>query len=422
MDFFVHSISKYLWALGLGIPVGSILTRFAWGYLSGGAHRGCKRLGCEANKELSLDGKQSIEKPGQWKIKALMIYPIKSCFPVMLQEGHVIPTGLKYDRQFSFAELLPVSESDREKPKFPKDHRGRHHWKFITQREYPLLARVKTELWIPDEASPTYSEKEPNVANGGCLVVSFPDPANDRCSISFQVPFNPCEARIKQMKYPEETMRIWVDFPQALNMTSEIPLEALSKLKELLSSEKPRKLEELALFRVDSNRETKRLREVYRNAPKKEDLGYQPVIGFADSYPLHMINMASIHDVGNHVMPEAQSLNPLRFRANLYIEGPEAFAEDSWRLIGIGASKYDVSSRTARCKLPNVDPKTGVKDNNEPRRAMDEYRKIDAGCPNEPCLGMQLTPVLPEGEIKVGDDIEVLETGEHFYLKWPEYM
>lgn len=36
---------------------------------------------------------------------------------------------------------------------------------------------------------------------------------------------------------------------------------------------------ELALFRVCDSKP----REVYRNAPKKEQLGYQSVVGFADA-------------------------------------------------------------------------------------------------------------------------------------------
>ena len=430
VDLFTDSVVMHLLALGLPfIPVAAFI---AWGYSNTKktqptAYRGCKKLGVLANQELSLHGKrdhlqgvQSDEKADQWRIKALVIYPIKSCFPVMLECGDVIPTGLKYDRQFSFAELVPVSEADREKPKFPKNYEKKYHWKFITQRESPLLTKVKTELWVPNEDSPTYSAKEPNVTNGGCLVISFPEPVDESKNVSFHVPFDPCEARIKRMKYPEETMKIWVDFPRALNMTSEMPPEALSKLKDFLSSQRLKKLENLALFRVDSGREDKQLRDVYRCAPKKEDIGYQPVVGFADAYPLHLLNTASIHDLANHVEPEAPRLNPLRFRANLYVEGPKAFAEDDWKLIRIGEADYHVSCRTARCNFPNVDPETGLRDRNEPRRAMDQYRKIDKGCSNVPCLGMQVTPMQPQSEIKVGDKIEVLETGEHFYLSWPK--
>ena len=430
-ELVIHSVSAHF--LALGVPFIPVLAFLAWEYSNGKAkeidlRRGCKRIGRAANQELDLYKEQRViqeaqveAEKGQYSIKALVIYPIKSCFPVMVDHGDVVSTGMKYDRQFSFAELVPISKADREKPKFPKNYPDKCHWKSITQREYPLLTKVKIELWVPDEGCPSYSAKDPNIANGGFLIVTFPDPTNARHSLSFQVPFEPCEARIKRMKYPEQSVQIWVDFPRAINMTSEIPPETLTKLKELLSLQKPGNLSQLALFRIDSSRGNEQLREVYRCAPKREDIGYQPVVGFADAYPLHLINTASVHNLSTRIDSEASPLDPLRFRANLYVEGPKAFAEDTWKLIRIGAAKYHVSSRTARCNLPNVDPQTGIRDRNEPRRVMDNHRKVDKGCPKDPCLGMQVTPMQRHGEINVGDKIEVLETGEHFYLNWPEY-
>lgn len=74
-----------------------------------------------------------------------------------------------------------------------------------------------------------------------------------------------------------------------------------------------------------------------------------------------------------------------------------------------------ISCRTTRCKLPNVDPETAIADRYHPSNTMLKYRVIDGGSKNA-CLGMQVTPLV-EGKIKVGDKIEVLETGEHFFLK-----
>lgn len=45
---------------------------------------------------------------------------------------------------------------------------------------------------------------------------------------------------------------------------------------------------------------------------------------------------------------------------------------------------------------------------------MRKYRVIDEGSKNA-VLGMQVTP-LEAGEVKVGDTIEVLETGSHYFL------
>jgi uncharacterized protein YcbX len=148
-------------------------------------------------------------------------------------------------------------------------------------------------------------------------------------------------------------------------------------------------------------------------------------------YPIHIINLASVHDVASHLpsnkpiskhvwQNQLTLLDALRFRANIYITGPPAFAEDSWKrakLISADSSSsldLHVSCRTTRCKLPNVDPKTAELDKNEPLSTLRSYRVIDEGSKNA-CLGMQATP-LSNGQVDVGDKIEVLETGEHFFL------
>lgn len=130
---------------------------------------------------------------------------------------------------------------------------------------------------------------------------------------------------------------------------------------------------------------------------------------------MHILNLASVHHVSSQLPKGYKNLNALRYRANVYITGPPAFSEDEWAKARIGDGTYHISCRTTRCKLPNVDPETGIADRNEPGTTMRKYRVIDSGS-QSPCLGMQVTP-LTEGEIKVGDEVELLEIGEHFFLK-----
>ena len=69
-------------------------------------------------------------------------------------------------------------------------------------------------------------------------------------------------------------MKIWKDMPEALNMGVEIPDDIKAKLKYCLGVSNP-----LTLFRID----TRKYREVFKCAPKKEEVGFQPIIGMADS-------------------------------------------------------------------------------------------------------------------------------------------
>jgi len=86
----------------------------------------------------------------------------------------------------------------------------------------------------------------------------------------FRVPFNPSEVQIEKAGYSYEKMTIWKDTISALNMEIEIPEE----LRYYLGISN-----KLGLFRIDNSK----LREVHRNAPTKQEIGYQPVTGFQDA-------------------------------------------------------------------------------------------------------------------------------------------
>ena len=352
-------------------------------------------------------------KGGNWRVKSLWIYPIKSCRGVELRNSNIIKTGLKYDRQFAFAQLIspfPVSASDSDSKKTD------HKWKFITQREFPMLSQVKTELWIPDPRKPSYSKDLPDVQTKGVIIVTFPYQedgwrgvlANLAAKIqggipekSFSIPFSPTNEQIKR-DYSLEEFTIWKDSPKSLNMGLLVPPE----LKYCLGVRNP-----LSLFRVFNER------KVFRAAPRKEQLGWQPVTGFADAYPINILGIASMQDLSKRQPVGSSPLSVKRFRANIIISGTPAYAEDSWKRIRIGRYEYHVVCRCVRCKIPNVDSETGFKHKEQPYKTLVSQRQIDEGAPGLGCLGMQMVPVLQESEVKVGDSIEVLETGEHLYIK-----
>ncbi|KAI9714638.1 MAG: hypothetical protein M1812_006303 [Candelaria pacifica] len=388
--------------------------------------KGCRKLGLRIRSNLAdqydpkylKGGPAGQEKDGsqRWKVKSLTIYPIKSCRGIELNKGEVISTGMKYDRLFTFAQMkspFPVKEST------PTAEKAAHKWEFITQREYPLLAKVSTEIWIPDPTSPTYSSTAPEVLSGGMVIMTFPydedgikgwlDTARawirrSKPEKSFTIPLDPTAEQSKGKKYEVEELFVWRKPAKGLNMSIEIPPE----LKYYLGVTHP-----LALFRVDPANH----RQVFRCAPKKEDLGYQPVVGFADAYPLHILNLASVRDFNKHTYSVLPKLDIIRFRPNIIITGPEPHAEDSWKKIRIGQDEYHVSCRTTRCKLPNVNQDTGIKHNAEPDEALRKHRRVDKGDPYKACMGMQMVPAVEKGTIKVGDVVEVLEIGEHLYIK-----
>ncbi|CZR62413.1 related to MOSC domain protein [Phialocephala subalpina] len=391
--------------------------------------KGCRKLGMkiESNLMNEFDKKFSEGRPPSteetsaewWRLKSLWIYPVKSCRGVELNRGTIITTGMEYDRQFTFAQLkspFPVAANTPDKEK------AAHKWEFITQRQFPLLAKVRTEMWVPDQSVDTYTPHCDDVESGGVIIMSFPyQEAGWKGTFAkwgaavkgtypqkqFRIPFDPTPVQVEKAGYSVEKMTIWKDEISALNLEADIPEE----LRYYLGISN-----KLGLFRIDNSK----LREVHRNAPTKEQLGYQPVTGFQDAYPLHMINLASVRAVERE-MPKVKGgprLSAARFRANLIITGPDAFHEDTWRKIKIGYYEYDVSCRTTRCKLPNVDQVTGERHPTEPDRTLRSFRNVDEGAgPNVGCLGMQMVPLSKESQVRVGDEITVLEVGEHSVIK-----
>ena len=106
-----------------------------------------------------------------------------------------------------------------------------------------------------------------------------------------------------------------------------------------------------------------------------------------------LINLATVRDVERIV---GAPVDPLRFRANLYVDGAEAWAEFGWLdgEIAIGAARLRVTARIDRCQATNVDPAAGARDMNVPRALVRGFGHLDCGV---------YAAVVAGGGIAVGD-------------------
>lgn len=112
---------------------------------------------------------------------------------------------------------------------------------------------------------------------------------------------------------------------------------------------------------------------------------------------LHLVNLASVHDLESKL---GRTVDPLRFRPNVIVEGLAAWEELEWpekevRLPGLTLLGR---KRTSRCAATNVDPKTGRRDMRIPRSLHAEFGHED--------FGIYLAATT-SGRITVGDRIEV---------------
>ncbi|OAA45726.1 MOSC domain containing protein [Beauveria brongniartii RCEF 3172] len=405
------------------------------------------------------------------RIHSLHIYPLKSCRGIELAEATLLPKGLEHDRVFCLAQLkskrrtrpgaattttttttttisaaadvTSASSSSSSSSSVQVDE----YWETLTLRNIAHMANVKVDLWVPDaskhsrQLGPTTMAGDDGSGGGNSfMVVRFPwrspgvkgivetvaaklsrglSAAPER---EFMLPMSfPSPDEVKTRGYSQAQVTHFRSVIPALNMGSELPMELA-----LYLGLEPQKL---TLFRLDPAHR----RQVLGSAPTLDVAGYQPEIDFQDAYPLHLLNLSSVRALESKIRRDADidRLDCRRFRPNIIVSGLPEYDEDDWRSVQFKAvrgqdadSLFDVSCRTVRCKLPNVDPATGIRHKVEPDHALRHYREIDAGAPKKGCMGMQMCPLFPKdvvpphltSTIRVGMEVVVLKRGTHHAL------
>jgi uncharacterized protein YcbX len=107
--------------------------------------------------------------------------------------------------------------------------------------------------------------------------------------------------------------------------------------------------------------EAVRLVRVPPNTERRADPAFAGTVpapmGFADGYPVLVVNQSSLDDL-NERMPEAIPME--RFRPNIVLEGLPAWAEDRIDTINVGDLTLRLVKPCTRCTIPAVDQQTGL--------------------------------------------------------------
>ncbi|OAA51414.1 Molybdenum cofactor sulfurase [Metarhizium rileyi] len=406
------------------------------------------------------EGRPSIGRPV--RIKAIYLHPVKSFAPVEVSRALLTKSGFMYDRCFAIA--AEVTEPEPEPDSDPGTGARRKFWRFISQRTKPAMSLIKTELWLPHESS---NPVDVLVRAGGCVLIRFPDP--DRPTwprrleaflhtwnpslapeFSFIAPLNPDHVATSPDGADEAALAlrsfvIHGRTAQGLDMGAVSSVaQGLPRMKKFLGIPDSTPLTLLKCTPETLVRTTKNL------APLKH-IGSPATHGYTDQQPVHLASLASVHAVANLLPRENQPLNALRFRANMWVTGAPAFDEERWKRYRIVRKNDELGTptrarvdavlcvvcRTSRCTMPNVDPDKGVFDTDvpapnrkkgrpQPSTTLMEHRTVEDG--NKAAMGymgMHCVPVdrsLNEAQeqdadlyVHVGDEIEVLERGQHLY-------
>jgi uncharacterized protein YcbX len=111
-----------------------------------------------------------------------------------------------------------------------------------------------------------------------------------------------------------------------------------------------------------------------------------------------IINLASLRDLEQRI---GRPLDPLRFRANLYVDGWPAWAENDWqgRTLRIGGATATVFKPIVRCTATHVDPATAERDIEVVKALFDHY--------GHTLCGLYVQTTVP-GRVAEGDVLELI--------------
>ena len=112
-----------------------------------------------------------------------------------------------------------------------------------------------------------------------------------------------------------------------------------------------------------------------------------------------VVSLIGLATVGDLERVAGQPVDPLRFRANVYIAGTAAWQEFAWigRTLRIGGTRLTVTARIDRCAATTVNPATGERDINVPKLLQQGFGHIDLGV---------YARVESAGSVAVGDTVK----------------
>lgn len=237
------------------------------------------------------------------RLSALYIYPVKSMKGVNLSTMQITSWGPHSDRRF-----MLIDDSHR----------------FITQRKYPQLALIETEL----------TDKH--------LILKVPAQKPLTLAIS------------SSGKQTQAT--VWKDTCAALDQDPVI--------NEVLSR-----------FLNTSVRLVYMPESTFRNVDPAFAISSKNRVSFADGYPFLITTESSLEDLNKRL---GQSFLMNRFRPNLVLSGSKPYEEDHWKAIRIGTILFHLVKPCSRCTTTCVDQDT-AKTSNDPLQTLATYRKTAKG-------------------------------------------
>ena len=276
-------------------------------------------------------------------VSELSIYPIKSCQGIQLQTAQVTAKGFLWDR-----EMMVISQKG----------------KFLTQRQFPQLAKVRVDL---ADNSLTLSVADENIES---------------------LTFTPT------LQGKAREVEIWHDRTIAIDQGDSLA-QWFHRVLEL-----------------DNDKQCRLVRQSpqHKRIVRRKLLGqYENTVSFADGYPCLLTATASLAELNRRIVEiyqdSSETVTMDRFRSNIVVETEIPFEEDSWKTIQIGEIEFAVVKPCSRCIIPTVNQQSGDRNKlKEPLRTLGTFRQFgEQGV----MFGENMIPK-QTGQISVGDRLKVL--------------
>ncbi len=249
------------------------------------------------------------------RISRLLVYPIKSCGPMEVQQIELTDTGLSLDRHW-----MLVDETGQ----------------FLTQRQHPRLALVSPHLKLSD------------------LILKAPGMLSLHLSLNF------VDSPVK--------VRIWGEEVSAFDM-GDFAAQWFSEFLNQGLSSSPLSRVRLARFDPDH----------LRLADPKWTKGVQALNQFSDGFPLLLVGESSLTHLNERLASAGFSPVTIeRFRPNIVLQGWPPHEEDSMTQLEIASNPESVIMKPvkpcSRCSIPDIDPITALS-GSEVSTILQKYRK-----------------------------------------------
>jgi uncharacterized protein YcbX len=282
-------------------------------------------------------------------LSQLILYPIKSCAAMPVEEASVTVSGLcaqgVHDREW----MLVTDDGQ-----------------FLSQREFPRMATIVPRV------------------DGAALAVTAPAMPPLRLPLATQ---------------PEQRtmrVRIWDDLVEAIDCGD----AAAAWFAQVLGTSC-----RLVRFKPDASSDASP--DALRPTSEKWTGGAPSAARFADAYPLLLIGQAALDEINVRMRAAGRAILPMdRFRPNLVVDGTDPFEEDYTDTFGAGDVVIKPVKPCARCPIPAIDQATGIP-GPDPLEILQSWR-AKAILDGAVCVGMNCIVASGAGGLlRVGQPLEV---------------